>query len=258
MDHTEWHDELEAAFWEDLIYEDYLGESRIPDRLDLRRMIQHGEMPDDTTFLNLATVQRIILCDLQKQIIDQVGVLQSREPNHKFDAKILHEMKTLMTDYAQAVRAWDLMVQHAENAGHQRSQDPFIITSKWPRISRVMAAAGILKTPDADNKTINQEVKVPNYDSIPFSRRSRTRKDHHTSAFLKRFIAALLGGVAVVGPMFIMVLHNDRTTTLSTASAAVVLFALMVASYSSAPPEVLWSVVAAYAAVMVVFVGANH
>lgn len=70
-------------------------------------------------------------------------------------------------------------------------------------------------------------------------------------------MVALLGGIALVGPMLLMVLHNDQTTKLATTSVAVFLVAAFMACYSKASPEIVVSVVAAYAAVLVVFVGAN-
>jgi cell division protein FtsW (lipid II flippase) len=93
---------------------------------------------------------------------------------------------------------------------------------------------------------------------LHFGQRNRINKDRSTKALLGRFIMALFGGVALVGPMLLMVLHNDLATTLSTASIAVFLFAAVVAFGSAAPPEVLVGAVAAYAAVMVVFVGAKQ
>ena len=47
-------------------------------------------------------------------------------------------------------------------------------------------------------------------------------------------------------------------TKLATTSVAVFLVAAFTAVYSTAPPEIIVSVVAAYAAVLVVFVGANQ
>ena len=77
-------------------------------------------------------------------------------------------------------------------------------------------------------------------------------------AFTQRIVMALFGGVAVIGPMLIMTLHPSRNTSLITVSLATFLFALLLANIAkdSAGKDVL-GVTAAYAAVLVVFVGTS-
>ncbi len=64
-----------------------------------------------------------------------------------------------------------------------------------------------------------------------------------------------MGGLALVVSMLIMAIHPLREKTLITASLAVFLFALGLAWKSSAQRQEILAVTAAYAAVMVVFVG---
>ena len=77
------------------------------------------------------------------------------------------------------------------------------------------------------------------------------------TGFQARFITAMLGGLALVAPMLIMAIHPNRLKTLITASVAVFLFALGVAWKSSAQRQEVLAVTAAFAAVMVVFVGVS-
>ncbi|KAL8715700.1 MAG: hypothetical protein Q9220_000367 [cf. Caloplaca sp. 1 TL-2023] len=72
-----------------------------------------------------------------------------------------------------------------------------------------------------------------------------------------RLTAAIVGGLSVIGPMLIMAIHPSQVKTLVTASAAVILFAVGLAWKSSAQVEALLGTTAAYAAVLVVFVGVN-
>jgi hypothetical protein len=88
-----------------------------------------------------------------------------------------------------------------------------------------------------------------------FRQRTRMNKDRNFRLLMERFIMALSGGIALIGPMLLMVLHRDRTTLLSTTSVATLLFAAALARFSSGAPEVIVGVVAAYTAVLVVFVG---
>ena len=85
-------------------------------------------------------------------------------------------------------------------------------------------------------------------------REERSQKN----ALTQRIIMALFGGIALIGPMLIMTLHQSRNTSLITASVATFLFALVIAfaARDSAGKDVL-AITAAYAAVLVVFVGTS-
>ena len=74
---------------------------------------------------------------------------------------------------------------------------------------------------------------------------------------LKRFWFGLAGGLALIAPLLLIILHHDQTTALATASVATMFFALTMAFYheSDASPLALVGATAAYAAVLVVLVG---
>lgn len=80
------------------------------------------------------------------------------------------------------------------------------------------------------------------------------RERKHDS--LERLFLGSFGGIMLIGPMLLMVLNYSRNTTLITTSVATVLFTLMLAvfAHGMAGKDVL-AAVAAYAAVLVVFVG---
>lgn len=63
----------------------------------------------------------------------------------------------------------------------------------------------------------------------------------------------------LIGPMLLMVLNYNRSTTLVTTSVAVVLFTLVLATFARgmAGKDVLAVVAAAYAAVLMLFVGTS-
>ena len=85
-------------------------------------------------------------------------------------------------------------------------------------------------------------------------REQRSKKQ----AFIQRIIMAMFGGLALIGPMLIMTLHPSRNTSLITVSIATFLFALALAfiAKDSSGKDVLGAT-AAYAAVLVVFVGTS-
>lgn len=88
----------------------------------------------------------------------------------------------------------------------------------------------------------------------PLGREKRSQK----TALTERISMAMFGGVALIAPMLIMTLHPSRNTSLITTSLATFIFALVLAvgATQSAGKDVL-AATAAYAAVLVVFVGTN-
>ena len=78
------------------------------------------------------------------------------------------------------------------------------------------------------------------------------------NAFWERLWMGGFGGIALIGPMLLMVLRRDLNTSIITASVATVLFAIFLAvtARSLAGKDVL-AAVATYAAVFVVFVGTS-
>lgn len=78
------------------------------------------------------------------------------------------------------------------------------------------------------------------------------------NASLERLLLGSFGGLMLIGPMILMVLNYNRNTALITTSVATVLFILILATFARgmAGKDVL-AAVAAYAAVLVVFVGTS-
>ena len=74
---------------------------------------------------------------------------------------------------------------------------------------------------------------------------------------LARFIIGIAGGCVLIIPMVIMVLGPSLTKSLIVTSIAVVIFALAVSLIFEADNTSTVTVTAAYAAVLVVFVGSN-
>ena len=84
----------------------------------------------------------------------------------------------------------------------------------------------------------------------------RYTRQRKTEALLNRIKMALFGGVVVVAPMLIMTLHRTLLTTLLTTSVFVLAVALVLAwSMDNAEPKDILTATAAYAAILVVFVG---
>lgn len=74
--------------------------------------------------------------------------------------------------------------------------------------------------------------------------------------FKIRLLMALLAAIFLIGPMLLMVLFNRRYTALLTSSAAIIIFAFFAAWHFEKPLDMVGST-AAYAAVLLVFVGTS-
>jgi len=142
------------------------------------------------------------------------------------------------------------MAKSQSEARHNRSHDPFRISTKSALAKEAMESAGLLTESSGDYPAGHLEAQVG-----AFRQRTLMNKDRNFKALLERFAMAMFGGIALIGPMLLMVLHKDRATNLSTTSVATLLFAAIIARFSSGTPEVIVGVVAAYTAVLVVFVG---
>lgn len=105
--------------------------------------------------------------------------------------------------------------------------------------------------PDDEESATNGRNKT----EFQHERAQRLNRLEHDHGMRKRFIAAIFGGLSVIAPMLVMAIHPSQVKTLVTASVAVVVFALALAWKSSAQVEVMLATTAAYAAVLVVFVG---
>jgi hypothetical protein len=86
--------------------------------------------------------------------------------------------------------------------------------------------------------------------------RTETTQREKTKNFLDRLVMSLVGGAFLVGPVWLMVLHNTHYTALITTSVLVFVCGVVTAWRLDDPIAVL-STTAAYAAVLVVFVGSN-
>ena len=86
--------------------------------------------------------------------------------------------------------------------------------------------------------------------------RGELSREEKLKAFLERLAMAIFGGIFLVGPMWLMVLKSDRYTVLISTSVFVLGFAILMAVvlYKDTMVTVM-SATAAYAAVLVVFVG---
>ncbi|XXG98093.1 hypothetical protein Hte_004412 [Hypoxylon texense] len=189
--------------------------------------------------INLAELQRLQLQELQYKLIGHVRRMHIGE-GEKGD------WRDDLRQYVQALQNHEYM----EKCGSS-SRDPFLVTGER-RICRI----GLNAAEDAglhDNEMSFERVytweEAKSY--LPIT---STRSINRFRQFINRVVVATVGGGFLIGPMWLMVLHNTRDTALISTTAFVVVFGLMMACILDRYMDILSST-AAYAAVLVVFVG---
>ena len=231
----------------------------------------------------LSALQRMLIVYLQRQLVDVVGIIHH---NMKAPDQVMEKAKLLLADYCapsfcsiplgtkltflgSAVQNYDFMVEKTLQSKRAGEADPFVISTTQPLGVLLMKdiipdlnmqgrVSNVLKTrfPDAYNND------KPRYDDrkpiLPGTSRHERYIATNLAHIYERLWAGISGGLALIGPMLIMILHNDLLTTLLTATVATLLFAIALSlAPSDMKAETVLSCVAAYAAVLVVFIGAS-
>ncbi|KAK4251343.1 hypothetical protein C7999DRAFT_10969, partial [Corynascus novoguineensis] len=198
--------------------------------------------------ISFAELQRMHLRKLQCKLVQHVADMRFRNKEPRNWEKDLQA-------YTKALQDYDYMFQH-----NQRMRDNFLVTGERYIddyvLQQMLGADARQDAKLAKSKPI--PVVGPWEDkSVPIGgTRSEYRTKSELAQLRDKIIMALLGGVFLVGPMWLMVLRRNLYTSLVTTTMCVAVFGLVMAKLLHRPMEVL-SGTAAYAAVLVVFVGLN-
>lgn len=163
------------------------------------------------------------------------------------------------------MRDWEFMVEHAAKTDGDIAKDLFVPSSKKPLSHRLMQEKGVIEM-GWESCCVPEEPK-PGDTYLPGGQRRRVNEEKERlrqeemkrktfRARWERFGMGVFGGIALIAPMLLMVLYRDRTTALTTTSVSMILFAIIISFLPIASPDLALAAVAAYAAVLVVFVGA--
>jgi len=140
------------------------------------------------------------------------------------------------------------MLAHSEKNTGRPSQDPFCI-SEGDLVARAIKTFGFERDGEYGSAR-GLEARIGN-----FRQRNQVNRDRALKEFWWRFGPAIFVSLSMIGPMLLMVFHKSVATNLATTSVAVVLVAATIAWFAQKDPETVMGVVAAYTAVLVVFVG---
>ena len=132
-------------------------------------------------------------------------------------------------------------------------RDFFYITRD--RDSAVLKSEGMLANRWLDRETF--DIIVPEYAGHAGYYGNLDREHAKTEAFLGRLAAAVLSGLALIGPMLIMKLAGGLLVQLVVASVCVLLLGGVLSFLEEMDKKDVVAATAAYAAVLVVFVGTS-
>ncbi|PVH72421.1 hypothetical protein DL98DRAFT_610679 [Cadophora sp. DSE1049] len=155
----------------------------------------------------------------------------------------LSDAKQLICGIASGIRDWELMVKYSSKGKNDPSLDPFVFTSANLLEKRLMSDADLLKLRSKEIKHVDTAIREGYARLPPITAGTRLayNQDVRNSEIWERLYMALFGGIALVGPMLIMVLYKHQLSSILTVSVC--------------NPETVLGAVAAYAAVLVVFIG---
>ncbi|KAK0620464.1 hypothetical protein B0T14DRAFT_567207 [Immersiella caudata] len=229
---------------------------------------------EDSPTVNIATMQRIELQRMRKELVKLAFQFKYlREGTSKMNEKLhAYGMYDCLVDSTfEALKDYDYM---RERAARGELADPFIVTTKRGRDRFLMWQAeaefqdGVSDSDDADfmEDAFEKDLKVAGKRPVGSGRPSLMLGDMETrnvvnakdriKGFLKRLGMECLGGAFLIGSMLLMVLTASQLASLIAPSVCVFVFGVAMAVFLDKPFDVL-SATAAYAAVLVVFVGTS-
>ncbi|KAI1175135.1 hypothetical protein F4777DRAFT_598744 [Nemania sp. FL0916] len=221
--------------------------NRRPDHKSRRKASRGWKRVDDEKDfrISLAELQRMRLRKIQGQLVKHVAHMKLT------DAESENWEGDLET-YIKAVQDYDYMISRCK-----LPRDPFLVTGERSIDSYVLHSllGDAKKDVSGDPIIIDgpwEDTTVP----IGGTRNLVTARSEIVQ-FRQRLVIAAIAGSFLIAPMWLMVLHNTLYTCLVSTTVFVIVFGVVLAAFLDGPKEVM-SGTAAYAAVLVVFVGLGN
>ncbi|KAI7345299.1 hypothetical protein KC354_g14811 [Hortaea werneckii] len=170
----------------------------------------------------------------------------------RFD-RDLEDLQQTLNLYSDAVRTFDFMREKAK-LGYDR--DPFLMKSSRALERGILESSGLIPHHVLPKGTL----PLPEDHQHPLLS-SESGGRHHANEMtlrqqrLERFAMASFGGLLIIVPMLIMANVPGKVASLVTSCVAIAIFAALVTLGTKLGPHEVLASVAAYAAVLVVFVG---
>ncbi|EAQ85535.1 predicted protein [Chaetomium globosum CBS 148.51] len=189
--------------------------------------------------VNLAEVQRMYLVQLRIRLARHIGQWEKTGE--------LHRLIPGSTDAVQGLQDYDDM----DKRNQQSSSDPFRMTG-GKKLDRIILEAAIGEATQRQFRGRHAR-DVRKWDSH-MSAVVPSRTENRYRNLLSRLLVSAVGAGFLIGPMSLMILETGLYVALISTTVFVTIFGALVACFLDEHIHVL-STTAAYAAVLVVFVG---
>ncbi|KAI7610661.1 glutamine synthetase/guanido kinase, partial [Hortaea werneckii] len=202
-----------------------------------------------TAVLNLVALQRVNIHALQARLANDAA--ESFQTG-RFDQDP-EDLQQTLNLYCDGVRNLDFMREKAK-LGYDR--DPFLMKSSRAFERGILESTGLIP----HHVLPKGELPPPEDHEHPVLANETGGRHHANEVTLKRqrlerFAMASFGGLLIIVPMLIMANVPGKVASLVTSCVAITIFAALVTLVTKLGPHEVLASVAAYAAVLVVFVG---
>lgn len=148
-------------------------------------------------------------------------------------------------------------------------RDPFLITTEDRLSFILMEREGLFRHPGLTDREIRRSTNRhrqkstawdPESNMLPGESRTVMGQQNQVRLFFERLTLGVFGGLAIIAPMLIMALTNSLLVSLIVTSVATIVFAMLLALPrlgGSMNGQTVLASVAAYAAILVVFIGTS-
>ncbi|TPX16193.1 uncharacterized protein E0L32_004188 [Thyridium curvatum] len=202
--------------------------------------------------VRLRILQYMSIVHMKRKIAHHVALIRDEDT---VSERQLDEIGVLMKEYIGAIRDLKFMLeptsQYARTANFLK--DFFYLERKHD--SAVLLDTYLDKIPAPPRELF--DISIPEYSGFGGFSYKSDEQEQNLEAYFGRFFAAVLSGVALIGPMLFMKLYNDLLAQLVTASVCVLIVGGVLSTLEEVAKKDVVALTAGYAAVLVVFIGAN-
>ncbi|KAK5115432.1 hypothetical protein LTR85_009892 [Meristemomyces frigidus] len=212
----------------------------------------HDPTKPKTAVLNIATLQHMALQQFQYEIARYVSVMYHSGQFHT-EMEGYKPLNDLLSKYCDAVRNLDYMKKCALG-GHEK--DAFLMKSSRSLERKIMVTVGLVPhhVLPAGPLPLPRDAHCPKLRDMG---RNEANRAAYEKQRLLRFAMAGFGGLLLIVPMLTMAEVPGKIASLTTTCVAILVFAALISWFTNLGPNEVLATTAAYAAVLVVFVGTS-
>jgi hypothetical protein len=157
----------------------------------------------------------------------------------------------------EALRDLEYMQECAARYPEDDERDPFYMKSTKILQRQAMEDAGLIPHYMQPRGKLPGTIDHARSPELPGRVRSVANEETRADRLMVRFLMAMIGGLALVIPMLVMTYFPGKNVSVVTTSAAMLIFAAVITLGTQLAPDQVLGATAAYAAVLVVFVGTS-